>query len=181
MVFGGLFSKGEKNASFRCVYDECKSLCCHDNLVVLNEEDVRLFQEQGIDLDDSTKRMDLNDFLVGLGQKGMSQLVGLEILRLKKKESGDCLFLDQRTGVCEIYDARPFHCREFPFKFGKKGIMKKDLICPGLGRGDEKEIDLLKEELGLKGSVHGAPYLLGDEQKLKTSKRLMGIVFRLLR
>jgi Fe-S-cluster containining protein len=180
MVFGRIFGRGQ-TTRFECVYTECGSLCCKKNLVVLNEDDVAGFLKQGIETSDVTEKLRLNEFLSILGSAPMKQLEGLDVLRLKKDEEGNCIFLAPEEGVCKIYDRRPYYCREFPFKFSKGKIKKTDPICPGVERGDEKDPAELKRELGLDGLEMKPPYLVGDESKLKTSRTLMNMVFRLMR
>jgi Fe-S-cluster containining protein len=180
MVFGRFFGKGQ-TSRFECVYTECKSLCCKENMVVLNEDDAAAFERLEINLADATEHLGLNDFLALLGSTPIKQLDGLEVVCLKKDERGNCRFLNSEDGGCKIYDDRPYFCREFPFKFSKGGIKKKDPICPGLGRGEEMDVLTLKDVLGLSGLDVKAPLLVGDESKLKTSKALMGMVFRLMR
>jgi Fe-S-cluster containining protein len=180
MVFGRIFGKGQ-TARFECVYNECGSLCCKKNLVVLNEDDVAAFREMALDTTDVTERLRLNEFLSVLGSAPMKQLEGLDVLKLKKDEAGNCIFLKPEEGVCKIYDRRPYYCREFPFKLSKGKIKKTDPICPGVNRGDVKDPAELKRELGLVGLELKPPYLVGDEKKLKTSRTLMKMVFRLMR
>ncbi len=180
MVFGRLL-RGEGKTRFECVYSECGSLCCRKNLVVLNEDDYAAFERLGINLSDATENLSLNEFLTLLGSAPMKQLEGLEVVCLKKDAGGNCQFLNSEDGGCKIYDDRPYFCREFPFKFSKRGIKKKDPICPGLGRGEEMDVSALKDVLGLSGLDVKAPLLVGDESKLKTSKALMSMVFRLMR
>jgi Fe-S-cluster containining protein len=180
MMLRGLFGKNKKRR-FECVYDECKSLCCKTNLVVLNEADVAAFQEMNINLDDVTRKLELNKFLEILGSSSIKQLEGLEVLRLKKDEAGNCVFLNLEKGVCEIYEKRPYYCREFPFKFSKGKIKRSDPICPGLERGEEKGLAELKKDLGLDVVELKPPQLVGDEKKLKTSRSLMSVVFRLMK
>jgi Fe-S-cluster containining protein len=176
----GLFGK-DKKKRFECVYDECKSLCCKTNLVVLNEDDVAAFQKMGISLDNVTGKLALNKFLEVLGTSPIRQLEGLDVLRLKKDEMGNCCFLNLEEGICKIYEKRPYYCREFPFKFSKGKIKRSDPICPGLERGEEKNIVELKKDLGLDEVELKPPHLVGDEKKLKTSRSLMTVVFRLMK
>ena len=180
MVFGRLFSKGQ-TSRFECLYSECESLCCRKNLVVLNEDDAATFERLGINIAETTKNMGLNEFLTLLGSTQIKQLDGLDVVVLKRDGDGNCVFLNSDDGGCKIYSDRPYFCREFPFKFSKGKIKKKDLICPGIERGDEKDISDIREELGLSGLDVKPPLLVGDESKLKTSKTLMSMVFRIMR
>jgi Fe-S-cluster containining protein len=42
-------------------------------------------------------------------------MLALPGLVLSRKSNGSCTFLDQKTGLCGVYDARPAQCRLFPF------------------------------------------------------------------
>lgn len=179
MFLDRVFGRGQK-ARFDCVFTECESLCCKNNLVVLNEDDIAAFEEREIDVSEVTAPMDLNEFLKTLGTSPMKQLKGLYVLQLKKDETGNCVFLIP-NGTCKIYERRPYYCREFPFKFARGKIKSTDTICPGVERGDEKDIRELKRILGLDEAQVKPPYLVGDERKIKTARTLMSAVFRLMK
>jgi Fe-S-cluster containining protein len=59
---------------------------------------------------------------------------------LREHANGDCVFLDPRTRLCSIYEARPKQCRSWPF--WKSNIASQDAweqtgkVCPGCGQGD---------------------------------------------
>jgi Fe-S-cluster containining protein len=180
MFLDRVLGRGQKTR-FECVFEECKSLCCKNNIVALNEDDVAAFQEMNIDTDDVTLPLNLNEFLEILGTSPIKQLEGLFVLQLKKDEKGNCMFLSPEDGRCKIYNQRPYYCREFPFKFARGKIKSTDPICPGLGREDEKDMGELKKNLGLEGVQLKPPYLVGDEDKLKTARTLMSTVFRLMK
>jgi Fe-S-cluster containining protein len=50
-----------------------------------------------------------------------------------------CIFLDDATNRCTVYEARPTQCRTFPFwrTFVRNGVWTAEAraICEGLGRG----------------------------------------------
>lgn len=58
------------------------------------------------------------------------------MLVLKRKKNGNCIFLDDKTIKCKIYDERPFECRIYPLllKFPKKDptIIVDDRFCKNL-------------------------------------------------
>lgn len=180
MVFERFFGRGQ-TTRFECLYRDCGSLCCKNNLVVLNEDDIASFKEMGIPVSEVTETLGLNEFLKVLGATPMKQLEGLQVLRLKKTVDEGCAFLIPEDGACRIYDRRPYYCREFPFKFSKGKIKSADPVCPGLNRGAEKDLTGLKKGLGLEHVELKPPFLLGDSAKLKTARPLMSVVFRLLR
>lgn len=171
----------EQKARFECIFSECESLCCKNNLVVLNEDDMEGLEDMKIDVSEVTAPMDLNEFLQTLGTAPMKQLHGLFVLQLKKDKTGNCVFLVPTDGTCRIYERRPYYCREFPFKFARGKIKTTDTICPGVERGDEKDIRELKRILGLNEVQVRPPYLVGDARKIKTAKPLMSAVFRLMK
>jgi Fe-S-cluster containining protein len=180
MVFGRIFGKTQMER-FECVFEDCKSLCCRNNIVVLNEDDVKSLSEAGVKVDDVTYKLQLNEFLKILGKTSIKQLDGLDVLAIKKDEAGNCVFLSKERSVCEIYNLRPYYCREFPFKFAGGKIKNIDPLCPGANIGEEKEVKEIRKALGLEGLEIKPPYLLGDEEKLKMSRTLMAAIFRLLR
>lgn len=45
---------------------------------------------------------------------------GTEFFMLTQRPNGDCLFLDERTRLCKVYEKRPETCRNFPVKVGPK-------------------------------------------------------------
>ncbi len=61
----------------------------------------------------------------------------LEVLALKEKSNNDCIFW--ADGGCQVYTARPFQCRSFPFWHTILDCEKnwKDAAqdCPGIGKG----------------------------------------------
>jgi Fe-S-cluster containining protein len=81
------------------------------------------------------------------------------ILRLKTKEDGRCIFLNNR-GVCDVYTLRPNVCRIYPF-WGMRLISGRIKIiahdespnCPIIGRGHKEAEEILskKQILELKG------------------------------
>ncbi len=59
------------------------------------------------------------------------------IMALQRDPDEGCVFLDQDTKLCSIYEARPYLCRLYPFKveFDRDGEYKgfslhKDVGCP---------------------------------------------------
>ncbi len=180
MIFERLFG-GAKSTRFECVSEECGSRCCRNNLVVLNEDDILRFEEAAISPDDSTERIEFNDFLKRIGAPTMPQFEGILVLILRKDEEGNCAFLNLDNGRCRIYASRPFFCREFPFKLAKNRIKVPDKDCIGLGRGEEMDIVALKEYLGIEDIEIKPPYLVGDEGKVALAGRLMGGVFKAMR
>ena len=59
---------------------------------------------------------------------------------LARKETGNCIFLDEKTNRCTNYDERPLECRLFPFllDFGENGpgVRLDTQNCPRLNTLD---------------------------------------------
>ena len=87
------FEGATANAPFDCT--ACGA-CCHDNKVVLDEEDVQRFVDGG-----------RKDLLRRVSKKGIVRL--LPLARTKEKP---CVHLQEKR--CTIYDVRPNMCRDFP-------------------------------------------------------------------
>ncbi len=178
MVFGKIFSRGG-GASFECIYQNCESACCKNNLVVLNADDMERLKLEDIDPSEVTSQLKLNDFLISKKASPMDQLEGLYVLKLQQDPDGNCVFL-LSEGNCRIYESRPFFCREFPFKFAK-GKIKKTVPCPGVGVGEQKSVEELRLILGLDQSGIKPPFIVGDENKVKMANKLLPMVFKFLR
>jgi Fe-S-cluster containining protein len=58
---------------------------------------------------------------------------------LKEYPNGDCVFFDNRTRKCQVYDARPRQCRTWPF--WDSNLKSPETweqtcqVCPGSGKG----------------------------------------------
>ena len=55
---------------------------------------------------------------------------------LRKKANGNCIFLDDKTTKCTIYDKRPLECQLYPFLLdfskGKPDVKLDERFCPHL-------------------------------------------------
>ena len=53
---------------------------------------------------------------------------------LKQKNNGKCIFYDENTHVCSIYEKRPFDCRMYPYviayRNNKVEFLLDDTYCP---------------------------------------------------
>jgi Fe-S-cluster containining protein len=53
--------------------------------------------------------------------------------KLLSKNNYACLFFDEKTNRCTIYDVRPNQCRTFPFwDFFKRNVNEVKKECPGI-------------------------------------------------
>lgn len=51
----------------------------------------------------------------------------------KVGDSYECVFYDNKTNGCKIYEARPIQCRTFPFwDYYKTRVEELKLECPGI-------------------------------------------------
>ncbi|MFH0738541.1 MAG: YkgJ family cysteine cluster protein [Candidatus Omnitrophota bacterium] len=80
-----------------------------------------------------------------------------------------CLFLDQPSNKCRIYNSRPFECQLYPFLINRKGesvILSVDLNCPfakeRCDNGEFKEYSVYLSEL--LDSPHYQKLLLDNPQ-----------------
>jgi Fe-S-cluster containining protein len=60
------------------------------------------------------------------------------VVHLQEHENGACIFLDSKN-KCQIYPARPKHCRDFPFRPENMKNLNRwqqtKNICSGIGKG----------------------------------------------
>lgn len=64
---------------------------------------------------------------------------------LKEFDNGDCVFFDNQSRKCDVYDARPRQCKTWPF-WDSNLRTKKDWDrtceeCPGSGTGKLHQLD----------------------------------------
>lgn len=50
---------------------------------------------------------------------------GTDLFMLTQKSNNDCLYLNEKTRLCTVYDKRPEVCRQFP------AIGPRPGFCPG--------------------------------------------------
>jgi len=70
-----------------------------------------------------------------------------KMLVLKRKENGNCIFLDDKTSKCKIYSERPLECKLYPllldFSEGKAKVILDKRYCKHLEafKADIKQIE----------------------------------------
>ncbi|MBC8351778.1 MAG: YkgJ family cysteine cluster protein [Planctomycetes bacterium] len=69
---------------------------------------------------------------------------------LREFPNGDCVFFDNETRKCTVYNARPRQCRTWPFwdsnlKSPQAWAETCD-ICPGSGKGKLHQIENIEEQ-----------------------------------
>lgn len=72
---------------------------------------------------------------------------------LKEKYGGDCIFHDEKTNLCRIYEVRPLQCRLFPFwpslmafRVAWDAAARE---CPGMNSGEFHSAEEIKRLLAL--------------------------------
>ena len=69
---------------------------------------------------------------------------------LKEHSNGDCVFFDNETRKCEVYQSRPRQCRTWPF-WDSNLRAEKDWeltceVCPGSGQGKLHQIETIEKQ-----------------------------------
>lgn len=54
---------------------------------------------------------------------------GTQLFMLVQRPNGDCLYLDEKTRLCHVYDRRPDTCRKFP-----ETLSLRPGFCPKIER-----------------------------------------------
>jgi len=95
----------------------CRANCCCMPVEVKASDLVRLSVVSQDELDQSIKKTAKR-----LKKEGLivSYREGTEFFMLAQKANGDCIFLNERTRFCSVYDKRPDTCRQFPDQIGTR-------------------------------------------------------------
>jgi Fe-S-cluster containining protein len=68
---------------------------------------------------------------------------------LKEFSNGDCVFFDNQTRKCQVYEARPRQCRTWPFWDSNvktpEAWAQTCQVCPGSGRGRLYQLEQIDE------------------------------------
>ena len=71
---------------------------------------------------------------------------------LIEQPNGDCVFFDNRTRRCKVYDAHPAQCRTWPFWGSnlrtRSAWQETCRACPGSGRGPPIPLHEIEARLG---------------------------------
>jgi Fe-S-cluster containining protein len=68
-------------------------------------------------------------------------------------ENGDCVFFDNETRKCKVYEQRPRQCRTWPF--WNSNIRTPETwaetceVCPGSGKGKLYQLEAIQEQAGV--------------------------------
>jgi hypothetical protein len=97
----------------------------------------------------------------------LAALVGEDVERFERKyvrqvgirkslvefSNGDCVFFDNQTRKCNVYDARPRQCRTWPF--WKSNVRTPEAwqgaceVCPGSGKGRLYQIEEIQRQVDI--------------------------------
>ncbi|MHA1791488.1 MAG: YkgJ family cysteine cluster protein [Promethearchaeota archaeon] len=131
----------KNGASFKClVPDGCDGHCCKgEGSIYIFPEDITRFLD--------FFNLDLKTFMEKHVKIETGPCIILDtsnfvpFLTLKEKEDGSCKFLG-KNGLCEVYPARPFQCRSYPFWDLNVKTEKRwnDLMetCPGASKNHDE-------------------------------------------
>ena len=107
----GKKKKTEEKLEYDCT--DCVGYCCsiYDRVDVGEKDIKRLAKHFGETVEKATK-------------KYTKMLEGHRVLRRRKDGIFEetCIFLDDATRLCSIYDARPKTCREYPTHSGNRCV-----------------------------------------------------------
>lgn len=154
----------EPSARWKCVFRECKALCCSGGKEVTAGDIKRIAAATGLTPEEFAELKD---------DKGLFRL---------KSVNDSCLFL-KADSSCKLHGtgAKPLFCRMYPFKFD--GIIYADEIvlkvrafkeCPGFGRGEKinEQFEARIEELGNQ-FVKEIKYYLKAKREGKTLEEIL--------
>ena len=101
-----------RNIFFECT---CCTECCKLNNIPITEPDIRLLQDNGIEIDQMIETM--SPVLIANKNLERNGLIKAYILR-QKPFVRECVFLDER-GLCKVHDFKPLTCQLYPFSVKK--------------------------------------------------------------
>lgn len=95
----------------------CKANCCCMPVEVKSSDLIRLGITDQDEIDHSikktAKRLKKEGFITSYRE-------GTEFFMLTQKANSDCIFLDEKTRFCKVYEKRPDTCRAFPEVMGTR-------------------------------------------------------------
>lgn len=96
---------------------KCKANCCCMPVEVKSTDLIRLGVVTQDEIDQSirkaARRLKKDGIIVSYRE-------GTEFFMLSQKANGDCLFLNEKTRFCNVYEKRPDTCRQFPDQVGTR-------------------------------------------------------------
>ena len=103
--------------------DNCMALCCRLPTELTLDELIRMEVLTEFHRDEPIKKVAKE-----LKKQGIIKLFNLkrEIFTLNQRSDNDCIFLDEETRRCTVYENRPDNCRDFPKEGGTCAYTKKD-------------------------------------------------------
>lgn len=96
---------------------KCMGTCCTMPVEIKAEDLLRLQIISEDDLNLSRRKL-----VTRLRKEGIVQSYreSTQLFMLTQKPNGDCLFLNEKSRLCEVYDLRPNVCRQFPVSMGNR-------------------------------------------------------------
>jgi len=90
---------------------KCYGTCCTMPVEVKIEDLLRLEKISEDDVHISRRKL-----VARLKKEGLIQSYrdSTQLFTLTQRPNGDCLFLDEKTRLCHVYNKRPNVCRQFP-------------------------------------------------------------------
>lgn len=149
--------------------------CCRGTVVTLTDADLSRLREQNWDADPRLAGTPITEPVRGRS----------DALQLAHRQDGSCVFLEA-DGLCRIhskhgFDAKPEHCRTYPFYFvpqGERLVMTVRRSCPSaaqdMGRPIEQHLDALRFGDTAFEYSHLAPPLVAGGPRDWASVRTVG-------
>ena len=97
-----------KHIFFECT---CCTKCCQLNNIPVTEPDIRLMQDNGIEIDQMIETM--SPVLIANKNLERNGLIKAYILR-QKPFVRECAFLEENR-LCKVHDFKPLTCQLYPF------------------------------------------------------------------
>jgi Fe-S-cluster containining protein len=97
----------------------------------------------------------------------MAERLGMEVAAFEKKyvrqigvrrslveyKNGDCVFFDNKSRKCQIYEQRPRQCRTWPFWNSNlrspEAWAETCEVCPGSGKGKLYQLEHIQEQAAI--------------------------------
>ena len=89
---------------------------------------------------------------IGKFEEQYIRLVGIR-KSLVELSNGDCIFFDNGTRKCQVYEVRPRQCRTWPF--WESNVRTQEAweetcqVCPGSGHGRLHRLDAINQQLAV--------------------------------
>ncbi|MHA1785578.1 MAG: YkgJ family cysteine cluster protein [Candidatus Helarchaeota archaeon] len=113
--------------------ESCDGHCCHSYVVLITSEDaIRILENTNLHPYDF-----LEIYEASVEKMGFYPIIKImnqdAVLGIKyKKDTIECYFHDEKTGLCTIHGCKPMVCATYPFSMDWEGNLYhlKDILCP---------------------------------------------------